>query len=286
MYCRLATLYFVLVTLLACGGSGPVPVSPDPAGEPEAVLTLDPYVANLLTVEVMIGDSTVDFLFDTGGGGTLYTVEAAAEAGCAPFGRVTGFRHNGDPVHAQRCPPASLVVDGWAAPRREPGVFDLWSLLPRSLPPLGGIVAMDLFEGRPVTLDLGDLRVVVETPASLSARVEGRREVPLREGRQSGGAMLDPFLAIDSPDGPLWFELDSGNTGPVLIAPHAARQLGLDLSTEEPRTVTLHLTGYGPVEVQAQAKEMIYDGLLNAEILRRHEVTLDLGAGRAWIAPN
>ncbi|NIQ54072.1 MAG: hypothetical protein GWN71_11925 [Gammaproteobacteria bacterium] len=249
------------------------------------MIELEPYLGALLTVPVALGDSAVAFLFDTGGGGTLLTPEAAADAGCDPFGRVTGFRHDGEAVHFRRCPAAPLVIDGWRAPAREAGVFDLMALLPDGVPPLAGLVALNTFEGRAITLDLGAGRVVVESPGSLRGRVVSMREVPFRAGRQAGGAALDPFLSFLASGGPVWFELDSGNAGPVLIASHAAAQLGLDLAPDEPRPVTLQLAGYGPVHVQAQEKEMIYDGLLNAAFLRGLRVTLDLEAGRAWVGP-
>ncbi len=269
------------------GATDPAAVPTALAGAPEplAVLRLEPYLGVLLTVPVTAGDSTLAYLFDTGGGGTLHTPGAAAAAGCEPFGRVTGFRHNGDAVHARRCPPASVTLDGWPAPARETGVYDLMGLLPEGVPEIGGLVSLRTFDGLPITLELDRRRVIVESPASLRHRVAGLAEVPLRAGRQSGGSMLDVFLPFRAEGGPLWMELDSGNTGPVRIAPHAAAQLGLELSATAPRTITLHLEGFGPVRVEALEKEMIYDGLLNAELLTRLRVTLDLEEMRAWVAP-
>jgi hypothetical protein len=288
----------ILAPALAVSGctpastNGPAPATAPVAGDtgiaavpaaPAAVLELDDYLGVLLTVPVTVGDTTLPFLFDTGGGGTLLTPWAAERAGCEPFGRVTGFRHNGERVHARRCAAAAVVVDGWTTPVVETGVYDLMALLPEGVPLLGGLVALATFEGTALTLDLSARRVVIESPASLAERTRSMREVPFREGRQSGGAMLDPFLSFEAPGGPIWFELDSGNAGPVLIAPHAAEQLGLELSAEEPRPITLELRGYGPVEVEAVEKEMIYDGLLNGAFLERVRVTLDLAGKRAWI---
>jgi hypothetical protein len=264
----------------------PGPAAPAAPPPPQAVLTLDDYLGVLLTVPVQVGDTVLPFLFDTGGGGSLFTPDAAARAGCDPFGRVTGFRHNGETVHAARCAPSALVMDGWTSPEAETGVYDLMELLPDGVPTLGGLVGLSTFDGTAITLDLGGRRVIVETPASLRDRVASMTEVPYREGRQSGGAMLDPFLSFETPDGPVWFEMDSGNAGPVLIAPHAAAQLGYDLSPDEPRPVTLRLRGFGPVEVMAQEREMIYDGLLNGDFMEAHLVTLDLAAKRAWVMPS
>lgn len=262
--------------------SAAAPTAP-PAG-PMAVLTTSPFLGTpLRTVQVSVGDTTLPFLFDTGGGGTLLTPAAAAAMGCAPFGRVTGFRHSGEKIHGERCPAAPVTVGGWTAPARETGVYDLMALLPDGVPELGGLVALNTFEGLALTLDLASDQIVVESRGSLEHRVAGMVETPYREGRQSGGAMLDPFLSFHAPGGPVWFELDSGNTGPVLIAPHTAAQLGLELSPDEPRTVTLDLVGFGPVDVAALEKEMIYDGLLNAGFLARYRVTLDLDRKRAWV---
>ncbi len=253
---------------------------------PAAVLHLEPYVAGagLLTLPVTVADSAARFLFDTGGGFTVVTPAAAEGIGCEPFGGLTGFRHNGDTVSARRCPAARLEVDGWTAPAAEVAVYDLGALLPAGLPPLGGLVALSTFEGRAITLELGRGRVVVESEASLAGRVTDMVEVPVREGRQAGGAALDVFIAFSAGGGPVWMELDSGNNGPVIISAVAAAQLGLDLSPRQARTVTLHLPGFGPVEVEAVQADIIYDGLLNADFVRQHRITLDLARSRAWIA--
>ena len=56
---------------------------------------LTAYIANLRTLAVTLGNDTVPFLLDTGGGFTVLTPEVARSAGCVPFGRVTGFRSSG-----------------------------------------------------------------------------------------------------------------------------------------------------------------------------------------------
>lgn len=96
------------------------------------------------------------------------------------------------------------------------------ALLPPGVPELGGLVDPQTFDGMPITLELFERRVVVETAASLARRVVSMSEVPMRESRQAGGASVDVFLAFRAGGGPLWLELDSGNTGPVYIAPPAA----------------------------------------------------------------
>jgi hypothetical protein len=251
-----------------------------PAVQGPAVLRLEPYVAGLMTLTVDVGGRPSRLIFDTAGGITLVTPQVAAEIGCRPFGRLTGFRHDGSPIHAERCGPLAVAVGPLAA-EREVAVFDLMALL-GGAPPVDGIVGLDLFETTPVTIDLEAGEVVFETPASLAARTRDATRLEIRLARQAGGAALDLMVAAASPQGKLWFEWDSGNSGPVRVAPHAARQLGWELSAETPSPRQLEIAGLGPVAIDALAKEMIYDGLLNNRFVRDFVWTLDLGRGELW----
>jgi methylmalonyl-CoA mutase cobalamin-binding subunit len=81
--------------------------------------------------------------------------------------------------------------------------------------------------------------------------------------------------------------LDSGNTAPVLIAPHAWSELGLEAPPAgRSRQCALPITGLGKVACEAMSKDLIYDGLLNAAFCERFAITMDLERGRAWAAAN
>ena len=100
----------------------------------------------------------------------------------------------------------------------------------------------------------------------------------------SATAALDLFVAIEGKHGLLWFEADSGNVAPVLINPHALPELSLDpIPADKARRVKLTLPGLGPDDYVAMTKEMIYDGLLNAQFFLDHVVTIDLESGRVWV---
>ena len=93
-------------------------------------------------------------------------------------------------------------------------------------------------------------------------------------------------LYVEALIGPLWFELDSGNVAPVLLAPHAFRELGQDpIPNTESRTLRLDIPGLGPIDRIVTGKEMIYDGLLNAQFFLDYVVTMDLANGRVWAKP-
>lgn len=260
------------------------------ACEPQALLpaaaidlALKPYWGPLVTVEGRIGKHEAAYLFDTGGGATVISLATAKAVGCEPFGRGTGFSHDGKRSDGQRGGPLELQLGAY---RRlgEVGVFDIDSML-AGLPPVGGIISLETFATAAITVDLPGRHLIVESRQSLAARTQGLPELCVRPARQAGGAALDLFVAIEGVHGPLWFELDSGNVAPVLIAPHAFVELGIDPPpADRSREAQLTLRGLGPITCEIQSKEMIYDGLLNAKFFERYVVTLDLAESRAWVS--
>lgn len=255
------------------------PVSP-PGPEPR-VIPLAEYAAGLRTVEAVVAGRPVKLLFDTAGGGTILTPQAAAAAGCEPFGQWVGFRHDGSKLVLPRCGPVELAVAGLSPRQEEAAIFDLMALL-TGAPEVGGIAGLATFEGETLTLDVAAGTLTVETAASRERRIWEMVPLRVRASRQAGGAALDLMVAIRGQHGTLWFELDSGSVVPLLVAPHAARELGFELSSAEPRQIRLPVEGLGPVELPALEKEMIYDGLLGLEFLRQTVVTVDLEHIAAW----
>ena len=98
-----------LAAILACTSLAlPLHVRPSSDGAPTTHLSaacelaLSPYVGPLRTVVVTSGTYTAPFLFDTGGGGTVLSLAAAKALELTPFGRATGFRHDGSRVDGPR----------------------------------------------------------------------------------------------------------------------------------------------------------------------------------------
>lgn len=255
-----------------------------PVDEP-IELRLEPYVGPLFTVTADLGGKPGKLLFDTAGGFTVLTPRAAAAAGSTVFGRGTGFRHDGSRVDGRRGTPVALSFGAFTR-RDEVGVLDLDAML-QGLPAIDGICSLETFRGGAVTIDVAHRRLLLESAASLAARIGTMQPLRMRVGHQAAGASLDVFVAVECRHGPLWFELDGGNTQGVLVAPHALADLGLP---EKPAgaalDVELPITGLGKLSAKATVKEMIYDGLLDAGFFQRHVVTLDLAAGKAWVRAN
>lgn len=256
-----------------------------PGTEEPIELKLQPYApfpGPLRTVQGDIGGKPGTFLFDTGGGITVLNAAKAQQLALEPFGRGTGFRHDGTRVDGRRAGPVEMAFGAYRR-RAEVGVLDLTAL---GLQQIDGIVSLETFAGRSLTVDFANSRLVLETKASLAARTQGAKELQVRLAHQGGGASLDLFVAIEGKHGPLWFELDSGNTQPVLIAPHAFAELGLEpLPLGRTGKAELPIVGLGKVACEFLSKELIYDGLLNAAFFQTHVVTMDLVRGRAWAKP-
>lgn len=267
---RMSVLAAALLALIVCGAAGAQPIE----------LTLSPYAnSDLRTVVVTVNGHESPFIFDTGAGDTVLTPEETRYAGCIPFGQVTGFRATGGLVTSSRCGPVMLQIGGYRVDR-EVVEFDLLKLLGKA-PPVGGILGLASFEGQAVTLDLAHDRVTIETRASLARRIRSMRPINVRITVDASGAVV-PFIEARAKTGTLWLEVDSGNDGPVFLAPHAQEQLGVSIPVHATRPLDLDVIGLGRVPVEAASRNLIYDGQLDPAFLRRMELTLDLAHDRAW----
>jgi hypothetical protein len=256
-----------------------------PVAASAITIPLGDYLNVLQSVEVEVSGKKRPFLFDTAGGATLFTPAVARAVGCEPFGRTTGFRHDGSRVDFQRCDIVELSIGGETM-EVEGAVFDLMAMLPDGAPELGGIVSIHTLGKRPFTLDLASGTLTLESSDSLAKRIVDMHEIEVRPSTQGGGASYDLFLKVEASRGDLWLEIDSGNAAGLMLSPHAVTQLGLTPPAEGDATipVTLQISGFGPYSAPAIVKDTIYDGLVDARFLRKHRMTVDTANGRAWLA--
>lgn len=260
-----------LLALLACSRAGAGPIQ----------LTLRAYAnTDLRTLQVTVNGHESPFIFDTGAGMTVLTPQEIRYAGCIPFGQVTGFRADGGQLTASRCGPVLVKIGDYRVDR-EVEELDLLALLGKGAPPIGGILGLASFDGRAVTIDLAHDLVTIETQRSLARRIRAMRPISVRITRGPGGEVV-PFIEARARTGTLWMEVDSGNNGPVFLAPHAQRQLGMSLPEHGQDRLDLDIIGLGPVPVTAASRKMIYDGQLDPAFLRQIELTIDLEHDEAW----
>ncbi|HEV7775306.1 MAG TPA: aspartyl protease family protein [Luteibacter sp.] len=249
------------------------------------VMPLVPYLGVIPSLQVSIDGHPSTFLLDTAGGLTVFTPEVAKAVGCKPWGQLTGFRMRGDRVDTARCDNVRLSLAGATVDMTQAGVWDISKLLPKDAPPLGGSLALDAFAGRVVTLDLSGGKFILETQASLKERVRHATEVPMRLVREVGGASLVPVVAIDTPKGRVWMELDCGSDGEVIVNRPLAEALGLDPKAKGAQPLAMSLAGGMAVKAKGQVMDLVIDGNIGAPVLKQWVITMDLAHEKLWLAP-
>lgn len=275
------TLIALAFSLAACA-SAPAQTN----AETPITISLTPLRERLRTVEVSANGATGSFLFDSAGGVTMVSPDFARRAGCTPAGRGVGFRMNGERLDTPLCRGLTLDIAGRRWTPRQVGVLVLTPYLAPGQTAPDGNLGLDAFEGRAVTIDVAHNTLIIETPASLAARIAGATELPMRLSRESQGAALSANIGVPTPDGLVWFELDSGNGGTVLVSQHLAAAFHLDPDAQGPQALELDIApGIHLSTDRAFTPDLILDGNLGMPFLSRFVVTLDLAHERAWVRP-
>ncbi len=250
----------------------------------ELVQPLRPYQAKQLTIDAVVAGKSRTFLFDTGEGVTMIAPTLARELGCEPWGQITGFRMTGGRLDLPRCDHVTFTIGAqrFAAAST---IVDDPAGLDKNAPPIDGVVGLDLFAGRTITIAWASRRIIV-APAT-ARTVSSGIEVPLRISRPSEGLALDVNLGVLTSRGLAWMELDSANAGPtIFVSPAMAPLFGLKTDTREPQTVRAELAQGAVIDGKARVfPDMIMDGNIGTQLLNDWDITLDLKAGRAWLRP-
>jgi hypothetical protein len=267
--------------LLACA-LAPVQAQ---APAPEAALALEPY-RKTIALRATVGGRAGLFLFDTAGGLSLISPAFAEKIGRKPWGRLTGHQMMGQRLDTPRCDDLEVKVGRLQLKAPVVGVLDIMTLFPKDAAPVEGSLALDLFDGKAITLDFATGRLIVETPASLEARVGKRSPIPLRLSRELQGRALSAHVGVPTSKGLVWMELDSGNGGTILVSKPYAALFGLDSDKEGPQQASFEVAPGLRATGPAFAPDMILDGNLGMPFLKDKIVTLDLASGRLWIVPS
>lgn len=250
-----ATHWLVLLGCDAAGG--------DTGSEDERVLappgaavdvTLNPYIGRLVTVEVMVQSDTARLILDTGGGNTLISPELAERIGCSPTGRSVGFRMSGERVDFAFCNSVTLHIEGVPFEHPRIAVWDIEAVLPEDAPRVDGVLSLQSFATRPITLRLAERLLTLETPASLATRVGELRPVVSRFASGQDGDALTVFVKGTAPD-TAWYLLDSGNLDLVQASPQLAESAPQEAETRED---TLVLEGLVGQPASFRARDIIF----------------------------
>lgn len=241
-------------------------------------LPLQRFPHGLWAIEVGLSGETHPFLFDTGAGLTTITTDLAERAGLRPSGRLTGFRMTGERVDLARCPDVTLDLGGRPIHHEVLGVLDLMALLPDDFPTIGGVLALNSFLDQPFTANFRDGELVLES----DARTDSMTSLDIRVGRPLQGLAVEVYVAARRGQATVWLELDTANTGPVLLAPHAANQLRIE-SNERTCAAELEIVSGARWKTDVVIRDLIIDGNLGATFVRDRAWALDLREPALWV---
>ena len=277
-FVRLLTFFFILVSMF---GVAPHDAAAGGKAGPQ-VIKLQRYRKALWTVSVTVKGKTGDFLFDTGGGLTAMSTEFSKDIDCKFWGRRTGYNMFGKRGDGPHCDGVRLTAGGVALTPVDVGRMSFDGMFPGDKAP-DGLLSLDAFDGKAITIDQQAATVTIETPASLAARTKRMTELPFRISRECSGRCLSVFLGVPVSDGMTWLTLDSGAGGVSIISKEHAPYFGL--GPEERGQQMKFRIGPGiDVDGPAMVTDMIMDGNLGQPFMSRYVITMDLARGRVWFA--
>lgn len=238
-----------------------------------ATIPLKTYFRGLRTVAIHTGGNDYTFLVDTAGGRTLISPRLAEQLSCTPRGREVGYRMTGEAVAFQQCPRFTATIAGLPIELTPVAVFDIGALLPRELPSLDGVLALDAFRGKIVGLDWAHDEIVVSTAHGAAARFA---TLPARIATGENGGALTVLVPVRSKNDTMWFLLDSGNIRGTLLGGHVIRDGFVDATSESKASLTVG--GAAPELFDVIVDTINYDGVFGTDYLQTHAVALDLRA--------
>ena len=245
------------------------------------VIKLQRFRKALWKVHVTVKGKTGDFLLDTGGGNTLLTEAFSKGIECEFWGRTTGFNMFGKKSEDPHCDNVQIMAGDASLTPVNIGKIDFEGQFPGDVAP-DGLLSLDAFDGKAITLDQKAGTLTIETPKSLLTPTKTMREVPLRISRECSARCLSVFLGVPTPKGMTWLILDSGAGGVSLISKDHAALFGLDPNAKEQRLKFEAAPGV-PIDSPVLVTDMIMDGNLGQPFMSQYVMTFDLAHGHLWI---
>ena len=262
--------------------AGGLPSRPATVDVPQ-VIHLQRFRKALWKVHLTVNGVPGDFLLDTGGGVTLLAKDFAPKVSCTYWGRTTGYNMFGKRGDGPHCDGVQLVAGDAALTPVSVGHIDFTGQFAGDTPP-DGLLSLDAFDGKAITLDQVAGTLTIETPQSLAERVAKMTELPMRLVRDCSARCLNAFVAVPTPKGRTWLILDSGAGGVSLIARDYADAFGLDSTTKMGQQLRVDIAPGVHVDSPVMIADMILDGNLGQPFMSQYVLTMDLERGRLWAA--
>ena len=251
------------------------------AGKPQ-VIKLEWFCKALWKVHVTVKGRPGDFLLDTGGGATLLTEQFSKSLDCKFWGRTTGYNMFGKRSDSPHCDNVQITAGDVALTPVSVGKIDFGDQFAGDKEP-DGLLSLDAFDGKAITLDQTAGTLIVETRASLARRTKTMKESPFRISRECSARCLSAFVGVPTPAGMTWLILDSGAGGVSLISKDHAKLFGLEPERKEQRLKYEVAPGI-LIDSPVVVTDMIMDGNLGQPFMSQYVITFDLANGRLWLS--
>jgi Aspartyl protease len=246
------------------------------------VIRLQRFRKALWKVHVTVKGKPGDFLLDTGGGVTFLTEAFSKDIDCKFWGRNTGYNMFGKKTEGPHCDNVQIMAGDVALTPVNVGIIDFGEQFAGDKTP-DGLLSLDAFDGKAITLDQKAATLTIETPASLARRTRAMKELPFRVSRECSARCLSGFVGVPTTEGMTWLILDSGAGGVSLISKDHAKLFGLDPNGKEQRLKYEAASGV-PIDSPVVVTDMIMDGNLGQPFMSQYVITFDLAHGRMWVS--
>ena len=251
------------------------------AEELPQVIKLERFRKALWKVPVSVQGKAGEFLFDTGGGVTLLSGDLAKQIDCKFWGRTTGYNMFGMRGDGAHCDSLRINVGNVELTPTNVGTIDFGDRFSGDKAP-DGLLSLDAFDGKAITLDQKSATITIETPGSLAARTADMEEFPMRVSRECSGRCLSIFMGVKTAEGMTWLVLDSGAGGVSIISKEYAEAFGLDPEVKEQR-LKFDLSEEVIVDSPVMVTDMIMDGNLGQPFMSQYIITIDIPNSRLWL---
>lgn len=213
----------------------------------------------------------------------MLTEAFSSRVACKYWGRTTGYNMFGKRNDGPHCDNVQISAGEVMLTPVDVAKIDFGEQFAGDKPP-DGLLSLDAFDGKAITLDQVAGTLTIETSASLAKRTTGMKELPFRVSRECSARCLSMFIGVPTRDGQTWVILDSGAGGVSLIAPEYAAAFGLDPSKKEQRLQYKVAPGVS-IDSPVLVTDMIMDGNFGQPFMSQYVITADLRHERLWVAP-
>lgn len=252
------------------------------ADEQPKVIKLDRFRKALWKVHTTVQGKSGDFLLDTGGGITMLSGDFSKDFVGKFWGRTTGYNMFGVRGDGTHCDSIIMNVGNVILTPHNVGKIDFGDRFSGDKAP-DGILSLDAFDGKAITLDQHSGTLTIETPGSLKERTKGMQEFPMRVSRECAGRCLSIFIGVETRDGMTWLLLDSGAGGVSLISKEYAKVFGLKADVKE-QLLSFSLSKNITIESPVIVTDMIMDGNLGQPFMSKYIITIDILNSRLWLS--